>query len=590
MKKSKMKNRLLFFSCVLSGMMLGGCTDGDYKISSVDATFGVGNGNLKLPSNSSFVITLDDILDLGSTDLITVDENTGDYMFGKDPETITDVNVNVDKITLSTKTETGMSFDINLPTFPPAIIGQEVNIPYTDVDPAIDIPEQTGDVSLLKYDFDAPAEIKSLTYVGVGDEGVGVNLNLSLTLPEEIKKLQYVKIEMPKMLVMTCNKSGFDTSTNTLTLNNCTPADCSGIVFNVTRINMKTIDAQNFAKLENGKFKFESTVKLTLKISRVKVSSKSVISIGGSASFANLDITSASGQFKPTIDAQEVGSTTINSLPTFLTDKRVVADVDNPQIWLTLQSNMPLGGYVEAKLSSTTSTEDVVLSKAKGNQLPIAANGTTRLVICRKAPSGLSGYTPVIAPDLSKLIMKLEEGMKIDIDVTKFEAEQTSDVTVKLGYDYTFTPSYRFKAPLALGDQAEVVYKETEDDWNKDLKDFQLTSASKVFLTASVNNGVPADLEINIKPLDVNGAGLAGLIVKPIKNKVLAGETAGVIQYEITDPHGAGLKDLNGVEYELLVVAPSSATDKGKALNKNQKITIKTTDLQLNGKVIIDAN
>ena len=585
MKKSKMKNRLLFFSCVLSGMMLGGCTDGDYKISSVDATFGVGNGNLKLPSNSSFVITLDDILDLGNTDLVTVDENTGDYMFGKDPETITDVNVNVDKITLSTKTETGMSFDINLPTFPPAIIGQEVNIPYTDVDPAIDIPEQTGDVSLLKYDFDAPAEIKSLTYVGVGDEGVGVNLNLSLTLPEEIKKLQYVKIEMPKMLVMTCNKSGFDTSTNTLT-----PADCSGIVFNVTRINMKTIDVQNFAKLENGKFKFESTVKLTLKVSRVKVSSKSVISIGGSASFANLDITSASGQFKPTIDAQEVGSTTINSLPTFLTDKRVVADVDNPQIWLTLQSNMPLGGYVEAKLSSTTSTEDVVLSKAKGNQLPIAANGTTRLVICRKAPSGLSGYTPVIAPDLSKLIMKLEEGMKIDIDVTKFEAEQTSDVTVKLGYDYTFTPSYRFKAPLALGDQAEVVYKETEDDWNKDLKDFQLTSASKVFLTASVNNGVPADLEINIKPLDVKGAGLAGLIVKPIKNKVLAGETAGVIQYEITDPHGAGLKDLNGVEYELLVVAPSSATDKGKALNKNQKITIKTTDLQLNGKVIIDAN
>ena len=143
---------------------------------------------------------------------------------------------------------------------------------------------------------------------------------------------------------------------------------------------------------------------------------------------------------------------------------------------------------------------------------------------------------------------------------------------------------------MALGDQAEVVYKETEDDWNKDLKDFQLTSASKVFLTASVNNGVPADLEINIKPLDVKGAGLAGLIVKPIKNKVLAGETAGVIQYEITDPHGAGLKDLNGVEYELLVKAPSSATDKGKALNKNQKITIKTTDLQLNGKVIIDAN
>ena len=273
-----------------------------------------------------------------------------------------------------------------------------------------------------------------------------------------------------------------------------------------------------------------------------------------------------------------------------MTDKRVVADVDNPQIWLTLQSNLPLGGYVEAKLSSTTSTEDVILSKAKGNQLPIAANGTTRLVICRKAPTGLSGYTPVIAPDLSKLIMKLEEGMKIDINVTKFEAEQSGDVTIKLGYDYVLTPDYSFKAPLALGDQAEIVYKENEGDWNKDLKDFQLTASSMVSLTASVNNGVPADLEVNIKPLDVNGNELTGLIVTPIQKMVPAGETAGTIKYEITDPQGQGLKQLNGVEYELLVTAPSVGTEKGKTLNKDQKITIKTTDLQLNGKVIIDAN
>ena len=577
MKKSKMKNRLLFFSCVLSGMMLGGCTDGDYKISSVDATLGVGNGNLKLPSNSSFVITLDDILDLENTDLVTVDENTGDYMFGKDPETITDVNVKIKEIS-SENASQPLSFPgLTLPAAIQALAGQTVK--PADYGVKLDI---AGNISLMDYTFTAPNEVKKLNYVELGD---GAALKIDVSVPG-VTRLAKLEITLPQQLVVT-NQSGgsFDPSTNKLTLTNYSvSAGKLTLNFLVTRINTE-LNTDNTFTLKGNVHMYVDVAELA-----VPNPCPSALNFSGAVTTATINVSAANGQFKPTIDAQEVGSTTINSLPTFLTDKRVVADVDNPQIWLTLQSNMPLGGYVEAKLSSTTSTEDVVLSKAKGNQLPIAANGTTRLVICRKAPSGLSGYTPVIAPDLSKLIMKLEEGMKIDIDVTKFEAEQTSDVTVKLGYDYTFTPSYRFKAPLALGDQAEVVYKETEDDWNKDLKDFQLTSASKVLLTASVNNGVPADLEINIKPLDVNGAGLAGLIVKPIKNKVLAGETAGVIQYEITDPHGAGLKDLNGVEYELLVVAPSSATDKGKALNKNQKITIKTTDLQLNGKVIIDAN
>ena len=572
-----MKNRLLFFSCVLSGMMLGGCTDGDYKISSVDATLGVGNGNLKLPSNSSFVITLDDILDLENTDLITVDENTGDYMFGKDPETITDVNVKIKEIS-SENASQPLSFPgLTLPAAIQALAGQTVK--PADYGVTLDID---GDISLMDYTFTAPNEVKKLNYVELGD---GAALKIDISVPG-VTRLAKLEITLPQQLVVT-NQSGgsFDPSTNKLTLTNYSvSAGKLTLNFLVTRINTE-LNTDNTFTLKGNVHMYVDVAELA-----VPNPCPSALNFSGAVTTATINVSAANGQFKPTIDAQEVGSTTINSLPTFLTDKRVVADVDNPQIWLTLQSNMPLGGYVEAKLSSTTSTEDVILSKAKGNQLPIAANGTTRLVICRKAPSGLSGYTPVIAPDLSKLIMKLEEGMKIDIDVTKFEAEQTSDVTVKLGYGYTFTPSYRFKAPLALGDQAEVVYKETEDDWNKDLKDFQLTSASKVLLTASVNNGVPADLEINIKPLDVKGAGLAGLIVKPIKNKVLAGETAGVIQYEITDPHGAGLKDLNGVEYELLVVAPSSATDKGKALNKNQKITIKTTDLQLNGKVIIDAN
>lgn len=587
MKRTKIRNRLLFCSCLACGMLMSGCSDSDYDISSVDAKLGVG-GSLSLPSDNSVIITLDDILNLGNTDLIKVLDN-GDYQFGKDPESVSGVNVNVDKITLSDKTEAGLYFDINLPTFPSEIIGEEVNLPYTDVTPPIDIEAQSGDVSLLDYEFDAPAEIKSLKWVRVGNGGAGVDLNLSLTFPDDIKKFQYVTIEMPKMLEMTCNKSGFNASTNTLTLNNCTPSECSSIVFNVTRINIKDVDAQNYAKLENGKFKLHSNVRLTIKVSKVKVSSKTSVQIGGNASFNNLVITAANGQFKPTIDAQNIGSTTINSLPDFLTDARVVADVDNPQIWLTLESNLPLGGYVEAKLSSTTSSKDVVLSKANGNELSITANGTTRLVVCRKAPATLSGYTPVIAPDLSNIIRKLEEGMKINIDITKFSAN--NDVTtVELGKDYTFAPTYRFTAPLVLGDEAQIVYSDNEDDLHKDLKDLKLEKGAVLTVAADVKNQVPADLEINIKPLGLDGKPISTLVVKPIQNKVAAGAAADKIKYEISDPNGTGLNQLDGIEYELLVTAPTASSEKGKVLNKTQEIVIKTTDLHLNGQVIVDTD
>jgi hypothetical protein len=328
---------------------------------------------------------------------------------------------------------------------------------------------------------------------------------------------------------------------------------------------------------------------MTMKVSRVKVSAKSSVQIRGNASFNNLVITAANGQFKPTIDAQNIGSTTINSLPDFLTDTRVVADVDNPQIWLTLESNLPLGGYVEAKLSSTTSSKDVVLSKANGNELSIAANGTTRLVVCRKAPATLSGYTPVIAPDLSNIIRTLKEGMEINIDITKFSAN--NDVTtVELGKDYTLTPEYRFTAPLVLGDEAQIVYSDNEDDLHKDLKDLKLEKGAVLTVAADVNNKVPADLEINITPLGLDGQPISTLVVKPIQNKVAAGAAADKIKYEISDPNGTGLNQLDGIEYELLVTAPTASSEKGKVLNKTQEIVIKTTDLHLNGQVIVDTD
>lgn len=574
MKQSKTKKQLLLLSCVVGGMLLSGCADDGYKISSVDATLGIGNGNLNLPTNNSVVVTLDDILDLGSTDIITVDNN-GDYKFGKAPENVSDVKVRVKSIHSNGSPRTLAFPAINLPASIQALAGQTVKPSDYGVSLA-----QGGDISLIDYQFNVPDDVESLNYVVLGN---GVSMKIEITL-SAVTKLNKLEVTLPHQFVVeNLNGGTFDNTTNKLTLTNVTVS--SG------KVTLNFLLKQIKAGLDaNHVFTVHDNVHMNIDIAELKVPSAATLPVSGVVTIGSMDVTAANGRFNPTIDPQAVGSTTINSLPDFLTDARVVTDIDNPQIWLTLVSNLPIDGYAEAKLGSTTSQADVILSKTKGNELPIAANSTTRLVICRKAPANLSGYKAVIAPDLTNLIKKVQEGMKINIDITKYESQHTSDATVELGHDYLIKPDYTISAPLVLGDEANIIYNSTEDNWNKDLKDLELTKGATLQLTASVNNGVPANLEINVKPLGVGGTELTTLTVKPIENKVKAGETAGTIKYEIIDPEGAGLKKLNGIQYELLVTAPSAASEKGKVLNKNQKITITTTDLNLSGKLIIDAN
>ena len=576
MKKLFKGYRLLVLTVFSGSLLLLGCTNADYDFDKVDTTLGFGDGQLTLPSNNSVVVTLDDILDLGSTDLIKVEEATGDYVFGKDPESVSPVTVNIDPIT-----NTGFTTNLPIPALVldpvvSAFAGQVIKLSDYGVEPL----KVKQSISTFDYSFTVPDEVKELNQLTL-QEG-GSDLNITLTLPG-IKSVQKFVITLPKQLVLVNKGIGTLSADNTLTLPAGTPVENNKLEF---KFKVTDIKANLNA---NHQLTLQDNVNLDVEVDEIVVPSSSTIQFAGQVTLSQLTVTAATGVFKPTIDAQQVGSTTINSLPNFLTDARVVADVDNPQIWLTVESNLPISGTVEARLGSSTLNGFVELTKAKGNALHIAANTTTRLVICRKAPGSLSGYTAIIADDLSNVIKKLNEGMQITIDITSFEADESTS-TILLGHDYTFTPNYRFTAPLALGDEAVIVYTENEGDWSKDIDKLQLSKGSKAILTANVENSVPADLQIDITPQDKNGQTLSELVVTPIKNKVAAGVNNGQIEYEITDPNGNGLKQLDGIHYILNATAPSTADQKSKTLNKNQKILLKDIKLQLNGHVVVDAN
>lgn len=594
MKKQFKIYRLPALIALSGGLLLLGCTDSDYDFDKVDYTLGFGGDEITLPGTSSTKeITLDDLLDITTSDIITTEAN-GDYKLFKEPDNaIAPINVNVDRITISANKSQGMSFDIDLPDIPASLQGQKIVLPYNVLgqDP-IDIPEVGGEVSLLDYEFDAGSSIKSVEYVEIGENGQGVDLTLDLTIPDAINKLASLTIDLPDMLTMTCPsmEDKFDAKTNVLTLTNYPVNGSIHIVFNATRINVKTIDENNFVKLENGKFILKSNVSLTLKISEITVPNTNKLTVSGVTLFDDIIITEARGVFDPDIDLKDIGTVTINSLPSFLTDEEVVADIDNPQIWLTLSSTMPLGGTINAQLTSDTHPTPIVLDPI---QVAPSADGVnpvlTRIVICRQAPDGLTGYAPMIVDNLSDLIKKLKEPMEIQFAVTSAKANQTP-ATVKLGYTYNLAPEYKFECPLAFGDNAVIVYSDTENGWHEDIDKLQLTKGAYVHIIGTAVNKIPADLVLDIIPLDVNGQELnsSTINVDLIKKDVPGAKDApqeAPIELKIS----GDISRLDGVTLKL--IATSNEQLRGVTLNKTtQTLLLKDVSAKLVGRIIYDAN
>ena len=582
-------------SALCGSLLLLGCTNADYDFDKVDYTLGFGSGQLVLPSNNSVTLQLDDILDLGNSDLIST-TSTGDYMLGKQPEDVSPITVKVDPLVQTIDASGEQSFSIDIPDVVKPFVGQEFDLTKPEL--LGKTLDAEGDVSLISYKFDVDKVVKDLKHVGLGYDK-GVNLRLNVTLPNVIKKAN-VAINLPRNFDMSLTQSSDPNVTfnkqdniNTLTLTDFNAEQPLSLTFNVKGINIKKFDDKDYATYnpETLEMILISNIGLKLQIARLQVPSTPTIEVKGTPSFDDIVVTSATGVFDPDINLDDVGTVTINDIPDFLTDKEVVADIANPQIWLTLKTNMPLGGDIDAKITSDTYAKGIEINgiELKAKAATDTQDAETKLVICRKAPENLNGFTAIEVDDLSKLIEKLQNGMKLSFTATKAKAKQV-EATVELGKEYHLIPTYEFSAALALGENAAIIYSDTENDWNKDIDKLELSESSKIMLTANVENDVPADLEINITPVNKNGQPLTALTVTPIKNKIAAGATAGEIQYEISDASGKALKQLDGVDYRLKVTAPSAEAQKGKTLNKNQKIKIKDITVQLNGKVVYDAN
>ncbi len=592
MKKKIANQKLLVLISIAFMVLFVGCTNDDYDFDNVDMTLGIGGERLSLPGNNSTAdIVLEDLLNIEGSDLITTTAD-GDYMFGKDPVAVNPVTVTVNPITLLSDQSASKTIDINIPSAVLPFAGMVIK----PSDYQITIEDQQT-ISLQDYEFNVPQEVKSLEYVGLGNNGVGLTLNL--TIPEAIKKFDYIYVKLPQVLEMTCisKPAFFDTSTNTLRIENYTPSSTEQFKFSVTGLNVKTVGNDDYAELKDGKLRMHGKISFGYKIAELKVPSESTIHIGGEAMFEDLTVTSARGIFDPAINLQEAGSVQINSIPDFLLDDEVVVDLDNPQILLTVRSTMPLGGTVKAFLRSDTYQQGISLdTPGRIIQVKASPDGatetTTQILLCRHNPGvNTSDYQVIEIEELSELVTTLKEGMKIDFLIKEVKAVQET-ATILLGHEYRVGPSYHFSAPLAFGSKATIVYHKTFNDWNGDLKNFSLMKDAYIQMTGTAVNRLPANLELSVTPIGTDGQALTGLNVELIKKEVAGTKDAAQespIEFKITDTTGTAARKLDGVKVRLK--ASSNENLRGVTLNKKTQ-TLKLKDMKVGviGRLIYDAN
>jgi hypothetical protein len=593
--KNKIINSLLI--AIGTSCLLAGCKDSDYDFDKIDYTLGFGSERLSLPDgNSTAEIILDDLLDIDGTDLISSTE-TGDYVFGKDPSSVSPEIVKVNPITLLNRRHDGSSVTLPVPQSVQALTGQELDVTALGM-------ETSGRIAVFDYSFRSPEAIRSLEHIGISDDQQGTDVTLQLTMPAAVLSFAYIEIDLPDNLELTPPaqdaNTTFDASRNVLRITDWSSTGNANRLtqtFRLTGVKTGRLSDDDYALLQDGYFQLKGTVGLSAKVARLRVPATSEVQLAGTIDLGNLNITSARGVFDPDINLNTAGDVSITSLPDFLTDEKVVADIDNPQIWLTLHSTIPLNATLNVLLRSDTYPSGITFdTPGRSINLKASADGAsetdTKVLFCRYNPGVDPGEYQVIEDEnLSKLVTTLREGMKVEFVVTEAKAVQETG-TVLLGHDYHVTPEYRFTAPLAFGPNAVIVYNKNFDGWNKDIDKLTLTPGAYIHMKGNAVNQIPADLEAEVTPIDVNGQPLNDVKVELIQKDIrgtATGTAVSPLELKLKDLSGEGIKKLDGVA--LKMKAASNEQLRGVTLNKTkQTLILKDISIELTGKVAYDAN
>lgn len=584
------KCRLLPAMTLLGGLALASCVNSDYDFNEVDATMGFGGEGLELPGSSTDTIKLADVLDLGDDDCVKVRPN-GDYVFEQVGDNVEPAQPEIAPISVTQRQSVSYDIDINVePATRSAGDARAVTV----------VLSADGDMQSFEYDGDKPAEVVGLDYAET-DANLSFSLHFPAGLSSVVASLDEISIQMPSFMELSDVSAniGADGSWSIdgsrIVFSNITTSRDLTVSARVSRLRFGVSDELGSLGIEGDKIVLDGRVHVSMN-SVATVSGGSIEGLTASSDFAidDMQITSVTGRFDPEIDLDNLGDVEITGVPDFLTDGNVRVDLYNPQILLTLNSDLNMGGFVGGTLTSWKDGQPI--ASVTVPEMAVRAGGMTEMCICRNG-EGIEGYDVVqVVPELSTLIETIPD--RITFEGTA-RADRNQTCEFELGHRYTVQPAYRVEAPIAFAENAQIVYKDTIDEWHEDIEDFELSDNSCITFTANIENRVPAYLTLSAYAIDVDGQRMGDDEIKvEVSNTVIAsadGETSSEtpLTIRVSQNDGRALSRLDGLVFDVTASASDGGANpvEGMTLNSEKHFLIaRDIKIKLVGTLIGDFN
>ena len=596
MLNHNLKHHLLPSALLVAGFLtLTGCTNNDYDLNNVDATMGFGSESLVIPNSSTKEIQLKDVLDLKEGGCVVTDA-AGNYLFQLAGGDVEAAYPNISPIILDVTNV----FDGDISLSNAASTGAKARRA-----PGSSLHLASPKVMMFEYHGNDKA-VKSLNEAKINENENGTEISIRLdfsNISTAVSNIESATLTLPAYLSISQvngNSNGVPTHNGSkVTITNISTARPLELSLKTQKLDF-TNNQNDHGRLSinNGAIDLTGYFSIAMQCN-VTGAMPDNPTIKAKIGVADRTITmnSATGIFDPKINLNSLGEVDVTGLPDFLDDDDVVADLDNPQILLTVNNDMDVAATVSATVISTKGGRE--LARVTLPEMSVAKNGLSKICICRQKTSELTqqyGEANVYAvSNLSTLINRIPDHIKI-VDVNAHAKPEVA--TIVFGKEYHVKPSYEVNAPLAFGEKANIVYEDSFTGWNDDIDELDLAEGTYIEVTANVENKVPAYLTVKAYPVDAQGNKIEDKLLIEIPDEVAAstdGTTAVTtpITMKITPKVKNSLKQLDGLVFRLEGSAKSANGNKVTGISLNEREhTLKLNDIKVKivGKIIGDFN
>lgn len=581
-KKKSLRGSVVLLSSLLLGSMTTSCVDSSFDFDK-DFDWSINTGYLAFPVGKTDTIFLDDIIEIDEGDDLQIvpdaDGNgvAGEYHLIKDGE-IDRASANVRIATVdgsTTHIDPITAADESSVVSPSGMITTRIS--------------QTGDVKADAADIDdALKELGSLKAAAPTALTLNIKLEGNLNFSTISGNL---KVKFPSFLVFN------DPAVNA---NNEIQIPCSELQLNVPYVRTLQLTGYHFddgLPVVNNEIHLNEQVVITgetnLQLpSGGQIGSGVKLQIVPTVLLADMSVDEATGIIQPEIDATKT-SVEISNLPDFLNDDETSLSVSNPVILFSavnpLNAPVDLTGKMLGKKEDGTLISGSEVKFGAGSTDPILLQpGSNLIALSRLGTGGPAGSQNIAVANINNLIAKIPDVVEVEMQPA---VSYDKYYSIRLGHDYEVSGNYNIDIPLSFEEGLNIVYTDSADDLNSDLKDLDFEEAAVEF---DAVNTIPLELEVkaeNVTPLDINKQPLSDIKVE-VEGGIAASadgktSTRQTLLIKMTEQVKGAMSRLDAIRFRVTAV-PGQAI--GITLRSDQWMQLENIKVKVPKGINIDLN